>query len=306
MISKYSLLGLKLLIVMLWGAFAASCSLKGSEDALPIENQFLGQTEPKIFKPTAYTDEQLANYPDEVSRILRAGKLRVAVYQKDRYPFFYEDDKGELRGSDIDLARDLAHQFGVEVEFLRSAGSFNEVIEQLAAGEADIAVSKLSMTLARARKVLFSDPYLVLKQTLLINRLKLAELARANDHPLAVIRVSGERIGVVEGTSYPAFAKELFPDQQQAAYTNGASMIAAVQSGEVLAAIYDEFELSTYQKMNPSSSLHMQYLSLENQSDPIAIAVAPDLPHLHRWINTYLLLHQGYVDHLLKKYEIIN
>ncbi|WP_236338981.1 substrate-binding periplasmic protein [Paenibacillus plantiphilus] len=254
----------------------------------------------------AYTDEQLASYSDEISDILRRGELRVAVYREDRYPFFYADDQGLLHGSDIELARDIALKLGVKATFLRTAKSFNEVVEQVAAGEADIAISKLSVTLERAKKVLFSEPYLTLRQTLLINRLQLASLEQGNRDPLNVIQTYGDRIGVIGGTSYASFARELFPDQQQVNFSSTASLIEAVQNGEVLAAVYDEFELMSYQKKHPSSSLHLQYLRLENHMDSIAVAVAPQRRHLQAWINTYMQLQQDYVKRLLTDYEIIN
>ena len=40
-----------------------------------------------------------------MSRIAADGELVVAVVNLDRYPFFFTDDKGELAGSDIDLAK---------------------------------------------------------------------------------------------------------------------------------------------------------------------------------------------------------
>lgn len=307
MISRCSLISCRLLILVILAVIASSCanSSAPASEAPAVEKNNPAQAAKALDLP-AYTEEQLAGYPDEISDILRRGELRIAVYGEDRYPFFYSDEQGLLQGSDIDLARDIAFKLGVKAAFIRTAKSFNEVIEQVAAGEADIAISKLSVTLERAKKVLFSEPYLTLRQTLLINRLQLASLEQGNSDPLNVIQTYGDRIGVIGGTSYASFASELFPDQQQINFSTTAALIEAVQNGEVLAAVYDEFELTSYQKKHPSSSLHLQYLRLENQMDSIAVAVAPQRRHLHTWINTYMHLQQTYVKSLLKNYEIIN
>lgn len=306
MISRCSLSVCRLLIVVVFAMIACSCA-QWSRPAETIASE--GRDHPplveKSFDVPQYTESQLSAYPEEIRDILRRGQLQIALYVEDRYPFFYVDEQGLLQGSDIELARDIASKLGVEAEFVRTAKSFDEVIEQVASGEVDIAISKLSVTFERAKKVLFSNPYLTLKQTLLINRLQLAGLGQGNQDPLGIIQNYGDRIGIVGGTSYAVFARELFPELHQVIFPTAVSLIDAVLKGEVLAAVYDEFEFIKYQKKHPSSSLQLQYLRLEKQNDFIAIAVAPQLYHLYTWINTYLQLQENYVNDLLKNYEII-
>ncbi|WP_338552754.1 ABC transporter substrate-binding protein [Paenibacillus sp. KS-LC4] len=253
-----------------------------------------------------YTEEQLKTYPEDIRDILSRGKLRVALYQEDRYPFFYADDQGVLRGSDVELANDIALKLGVQAEFIRTAASFNEVITQVSNGEADIGVSKLSMTLERAKRVLFSDAYLNLKQALLINRLQLAAIGEKGDDsdPLALIQERGERIGIVAGTSYAGFARELFPNQNQAGYSTSAQLFDGVRQGDVLAAVYDAFEISRYLKKYPSYSLQLQFVQLDDHDDDIAIAVDPQRYHLHQWVNTYLHMEKKEIQKRLENYDI--
>ncbi|MBW7474037.1 ABC transporter substrate-binding protein [Paenibacillus oenotherae] len=306
MINRYIHLCCRCLVLMLLTFVAASCANTPSpEHAVAAKEKKKPSSAAKSHALPVYTEEQLAAYPDEISEIIRRGQLRIAVYREDRYPFFYSDEQGQLRGSDIDLARDIAYKLGVKAAFIRTADSFDRIVEQVAAGEADIAISKLSMTLERAKKVLFSEPYLTLRQTLIINRLQLAGLEQDDRDPLELIQTYGDRIGIIGGTSYASFASELFPDQQQVVFPTLDLLIEAVKSGEVLAAVYDEFELMGYQKKHPSSSLYLQYLRLENQTDSIAVAVAPGLRQLHSWMNVYMQLQRGYVNGLLRAYEII-
>ncbi|WP_434748727.1 substrate-binding periplasmic protein [Paenibacillus amylolyticus] len=257
-------------------------------------------------KLPVYTKEQLKAYPEDIRDILSRGKLRVALYHEDRYPFFYVDAKGVLRGSDIELAQDIALKLGVEAEFIRTAPSFDAVINQVSTGEADIGVSKLSTTLERAKRVLFSDAYLNLKQALLINRLQLAAIDHEGDvhDPLALIQGRGDRIGIVAGTSYAGFAHDLFPRQTQVGYGTSTQLFDAVKQGDVLAVVYDAFEISRYLKKYPAVSLELQFMQLDEQDDDIAVAVNPRRYHLQQWINTYLHMEKKEIRKLLERNDI--
>ncbi|WP_181150869.1 ABC transporter substrate-binding protein [Paenibacillus sp. PCH8] len=253
-----------------------------------------------------YTQQQLKAYPSDIRDILSRGKLRVALYHEDRYPFFYVDDQGVLRGSDVDLANDIAFKLGVHAEFIRTADSFDEVIHQVSTSKVDIGVSKLSMTLERAKRVLFSDAYLNLKQALLINRLQLAAMDDQGDvtDPLALIQGRGERIGIVAGTSYVGFAHDLFPDQNQMGYLNSAELFDGVRKGDVLAVVYDAFEISRYLKKFPAYALQLQFVQLDDHDDDIAIAVDPQRYHLHQWINTYLHMEKKEIEKHFENNEL--
>ena len=56
--------------------------------------------------------------------------------------------------------------------------TFNAVVDIIARGEADMAISKLSRTLARTQVISFSQPYLTLNHALILNRVKFAQFAK--------------------------------------------------------------------------------------------------------------------------------
>ncbi|MBN2618351.1 MAG: transporter substrate-binding domain-containing protein, partial [Spirochaetales bacterium] len=49
--------------------------------------------------------------------------LIVAITKSDQPPFFYVDKDGELKGFDIDIAKNMASKLGVGVIFNRDAES---------------------------------------------------------------------------------------------------------------------------------------------------------------------------------------
>ena len=85
----------------------------------------------------------------DIARIVNRGELVVAMYRVDQPPFFYVKG-GELMGIEVDLAKAIAKELKVSVRFDRSPATFNEVVDVVARQDADLGISKLSRTLARA------------------------------------------------------------------------------------------------------------------------------------------------------------
>ncbi|WP_233833223.1 substrate-binding periplasmic protein [Paraburkholderia sp. ZP32-5] len=238
------------------------------------------------------TSTGLVQMPDgrllapEFARIVARGELIVAVLGVDQPPFFEEHD-GKLTGLDITLAEDIAKKLGVKVRFNRDAKSFDDVVSLLAKGQADIAVSKLSRTLARAQVISFSTPYLSLKRALLLNRVKFAQLAHGRPVP-EVIRTYDGSIGVVANSSYATYVESNFPKAQVHSYPTWEAVLAALNSGEVTAAYRDEFEVKRVLKVDPTASLRLRVVTLQDLEDTLAIGVNVSTPTLLAFVNQFL------------------
>ena len=257
--------------------------------------------------PKKLTQKELALLPPDIRRIKERGSLRVAMFWQDRPPFFYADDQGHLVGIDVTLARDIARWLEVDVVFDRQSKSFDEVVDRVAAGQADIAISKLSVTLSRAQKVRYTQPYVVFNQALLVNRLALTALESKHPdrEPLDLVINSAQQIGVRTATSYVEYGGILFPNSAITSFTKLDELIAAVQEGKVMAAFYDEFELQNQVNKNPKLSIYTKLFVLKDRVDPIAMAVAPEDGQLLAWLNLYLdIMRQDLlIDQQLAKYS---
>ncbi len=227
-------------------------------------------------------------YPADIQKIINRGKLIIAITKDDQPPFFYVNKKGELDGLDIELAKGIAKEFNVEVEFNREATSFNGVVDMVIQGKADIALSKLSRTLTRAKKVLYTNPYIVFYHGMLLNRLKLAE-ATKNKTVYQLFKNFSGTIGVIARSSYVNYAKRNFPKAKIIEFPKwNPDIIQAVLKGFVLAAYRDEMEVKKIIKGMPSASLKLKTVILKDKEDAIAMAVSKDSHHLVRWLNLYL------------------
>ncbi len=226
--------------------------------------------------------------PPDIQRILDRGNLLVSMPKKDNPPFFAVDEKGQYWGLDVELARGFAAQLGVGLVFVRDADSYNEAVDEVVQRKTDLAWCKLSRTFERAMRVRYSNPYVVLRQALLINRLALAKQTR-NDVPIeeTVQKLKGN-IGVITKSAYEEYAGKYFRHAKVISYENWDKVVFATAKGEVVAAYRDELEVKKVIKGSPEASLTFKTAVISDTSDDLAVAVAWDSTTLVALLNIYL------------------
>lgn len=298
---KYWAIAIVVLGLLLTNGTVGKASLSDNEEEQVKSNIELRQAEEQ---PLTIASADIA--PD-IDRILKRGRLIVVIFFEDVPPFFMHTKNGEFTGIDVEIARDIANKLGVDVEFNRSPETFDGIVEIVANREADIAISLLSDTLSRATTVRFSNSYVELHQTLLINRLNLAErfpTAETADEINSALNQEGIKIGVIDGTSYVDFVKETYPLATYVPYDDFSTMVEDVTNGNLFALLYDELEISNWKYANPDGGLLLKIVVLEKQTDTIAFAVHRDDVNLLAWLNLYLVKAQGngFLDNLLETY----
>lgn len=106
---------------------------------------------------------------DDFANVIKRDKLVVGV-RDDAPPFGFKDEKGNLIGYDIDLAKIIAKDIlGNEnkVEFVPVTAS-NRIMK-LSANEVDFLIATMSITNQRQQILDFSVPYYVAGQAILVN-----------------------------------------------------------------------------------------------------------------------------------------
>jgi ABC-type amino acid transport substrate-binding protein len=259
-----------------------------------------------IFFLMVFTVSKASQYADDIQRIVKKGTLVVAMLGEDMPPFFMNIN-GELVGIDVDIAKSIAKALNVQVEFNRQAKSFDEVITIVARNEADVGISKLSFTLERAKIVLYTDYYVLLRKGFLINRLFHARIKskRKADTLNEIFSRSDSVMGVIDKSSYVRYAQMLFPASTIVNLPSwDPDILAAVVEGKVLGAFRDELEIKKFLLLNPEANLRVMPLILKNQEDPLHMVVPPGHFHFRDWLNGYLQATKTTfsVDSLLSKY----
>ena len=209
--------------------------------------------------------------PADIASIKKKNVLIVSMTKKDVPPFF-SGDAENIRGLDVEIARRIGVLLGVPVEFRRDAESFAEVVEQVRDGRADLAVSKLSITGPRLLTVRFSDPYIKLKQAMIINRLWLSQNSQGRE-VYEVIRSFNGKVSFIRNSSYDTFARTNFTKASYVPEDSWDTIINNVTSGAIAAGYRDEFEIKKISFEKPEAAITTKTVTISDSIDNIAIAV---------------------------------
>ena len=110
--------------------------------------------------PFAYAGET-------IEAILKRGELRVG-FEAGYLPFEMANKKGDFVGFDIDMAKEMAKAMGVK--FVPVNTAWDGIIPALLTDKFDIIMSGMTITQERNLKVNFADPYIIVGQTILLNK----------------------------------------------------------------------------------------------------------------------------------------
>ena len=226
-----------------------------------------------LFSALVYAQSPTSTVPlsPDIAAIKKKNVLVVAMTKKDNPPFFSGDEKN-IHGLDVEIAQRIGVLLGVPVEFRRDAESFADVVEQVRSGAADVAVSKLSITGPRLLTVRFSDPYIKLKQAMIINRLWLSQHSQGRE-VYEVIRTFNGKISFIRNSSYDTFARANFPKAIYTPEDSWDSIVNNVTSGAIAAGYRDEFEIKKISFEKPEAAITTKTVTISDSIDNIAVAV---------------------------------
>lgn len=211
-----------------------------------------------------------------LDRILKEKKIRITA-EVTSPPFGILDKNGQPDGSEIATARQLAKDLGVELDLVQVTGA--QRIPALLAGRADVAISSLSITLDRAKTVMFANPHGAL--SVIVTAPAGVKIASAAD-------LSGKRVGITRATLEEATVPKIAPkDAQLVFFDDIASTIQALLSGQVDCASFSSFAAKSVADRNPDKKLENKFTVA---TAFYAAAVKPGDFDLLQFINTWVWL----------------
>ncbi|HCU06252.1 MAG TPA: hypothetical protein DIC42_01520 [Holosporales bacterium] len=247
-------------------------------------------------------------FPD-MQHFIKKKKLVLAIYEEDTPPFFYRDKTGETVGIDVDIAKTIAKNIhpDIEVEITRKAKTFNEVIDIVSRGEADIAISLLSYTTQRSRKVYYTrTPYIIIRMALFVSQLAISQSGKAPTLNNMFSEKDKRTLCVIEGTSYEEVAKKVLPHAVLVPVKASKDLLPSVQAGKCFAFFEDDQGIRKRLIKDPQLNLRYQMIVLKDELDPINIVIGPKFPELAEFIEL-MIQHTASLrfdlDDLLKKYQ---
>jgi polar amino acid transport system substrate-binding protein len=224
--------------------------------------------------------------------------VRLAILAKDTPPMVMTAEDGSPAGAEADLACNLAEKLGVKVEFVRSAETYDGVVDQVAAKEADLGISFLSSDVSRALHVYFSRPYIRQSGRVFYNRTAFARLKR--DYKIETLSdiagfaaIDALEIGVLEGSVYQTVLERDFPDVQIKPYPGLTELMQAVRDDQIFGGVHGGLQIAYFMRQHSSTAIYVAVDPELRRTSDICIAVRPDAPNLLRWVDVYLATNVG-------------
>lgn len=161
--------------------------------------------------------------------VIQPGTLTVCT-SLPYEPFEFEQG-GKTVGFDIDLATEVAERLDLKPVFLDEDFDAIASGQLLNEGTCDVAAAGLTITGDRARVLDFSSPYFNSAQALVV---------QAGSGIASLDDLAETRIAVQSGTTGETYLTDNAPgDAEIVPYNNPSKMAAAVSSGDVAAALFD-------------------------------------------------------------------
>lgn len=180
---------------------------------------------------------------DDLDDILDRGQLYVAS-DTTWAPFeIYNPTTEEYEGVDIEIAQRIADELGVEL-VIKPMG-WDAVLASAQAGQADIALSSITITPDRAESVDFSDPYYLSNQGVLV---------KSGSDIQSLSDLNGKKIGCQMSTTGAIWVDEHLVQTGNVSaddfiqYNDIPSAIAALDQGTVDAVVCDTPVARNYEK----------------------------------------------------------
>ena len=173
---------------------------------------------------------------------------KIVIGLDDSFPpMGFRDDKNNIVGFDIDMAKEAAKRLGVEVEFKGIDWSSKEA--ELNGKRIDALWNGMNITEERKKNVLFSDPYMESKQLIFV--LAGSPIKAEGDLAGKVVGVQQASIGeevVMKDEKLKASLKDFkkYPDFIAAFMDLKAGRVDAVVTDEILGRYYMSKEAGKY------------------------------------------------------------
>lgn len=201
---------------------------------------------------TAAPDEE--EFTPTLDRIRERGRLIVGIDQSLYLLAFRDTATGELRGFEVDLAREIAHDIFadrlaqdpeaniIDFRFVDSADR-SELLRQ---GGVDVIIRTMSITPERASQTAFSTPYLMSSVRL---------LAPGDRGVASLADLAGRTVCIVDGTNLLQVARTYAPDADILRTRTWSDCLMATQQFQADAILADDAILAGILAQDPYAQL---------------------------------------------------
>lgn len=208
-----------------------------------------------------------------MAAIQNRGRLIVGVDQSTYYFGFRDPSSVEIKGFDIDLAREIARRiFGDPDRIELQVVDASQREAALQSGQVDLVVRTFSITCARKKDVEFSTTYFYAHQRILVA--KRSQIASAAD-------LLGKRVCAVSGTTSLPRLLAVNPNLTVVGVANWTDCLLMVQQGQVDAISTDDAVLAGLARQDPN----MEMVGPSLRDEPYGVGIKKGNDDLVRFVN---------------------
>ncbi len=236
----------------------------------------------------------LSAMADTLDDIQKRGKLLIGL-DPGYMPFEMKNQRGEIIGFDVDLAKRMAKAMGVKLEIVPTA--FDGIIPALLTGKFDILATGMTLTQERNMSINFAHPYIEVGQSAIINN-KIASVVKSykdlNDPKYT--------IAVRLGTTGEQAAKRLIPDAKHLSFETEQECVLEVVNGRADAFVYDmPYNVVAVAQRGSGKITH---LDKAFTFEPLSWGIRKNDPNLLNWLNNFIyqIKRDGTYDKIYKKW----
>ena len=218
-----------------------------------------------------------ANTTSKLDEIKKSGKIVMGTCA-DYPPYEFhvlKDGKDEISGFDIEIAKQIASDLGVELEIKDM--KFEGLLPALKAGKVDFIASGMSATEERKKSVDFSNPYYTDISTLVVS-------GTYKDKVKSVEDLKGLKLGVQKASVQEGIAKDKAKDATIKPLGKITDVMMELENGKIDAAIVTKPVAQSFAKKNKNIFL-VGYDFETTADDSVSIAIDKGNEELVKSIN---------------------
>lgn len=200
-----------------------------------------------------------------LEEIKKKGKLVLGT-SADYPPFEFHkmvDGKDEIVGFDIEIAKYIADELGVELEIKDM--EFDKLLGGLSTGMLDIVVAGMNPDPEREKEANFTDIYYEANLSVLVNKEDATQINKLED-------LNGKSIGVQIGTTQEKFAKTEIKDADVKSLSTNPDIAMNLKTKKIDCAIMEAPVAESFANSNENLMV-VDDLTIDSGSDGVAIAV---------------------------------
>ena len=226
--------------------------------------------------------------------IIKRGELRVG-FEAGYLPFEMADKQGNFIGFDIDMAKEMAKAMGVK--FVPVNTAWDGIIPALVTKKFDIIISGMTITQERNLKINFADPYIIVGQTILLNKKHEGVVKSYKDLNDPKYTVTSKL-----GTTGEQAIKRMIPRANYKSFEVESEAALEVLTGKADATIYDLPFCATFMAQQGKGNLI--FLDEPFTYEPLAWAVRKGDPDFLNWLDNFLrqIKNDGRYDRIYNKW----